>query len=127
MILLNAFIAGLFVYGDAGVGVAGVAGFSGEVTGLTEVTGFTGFVQDSSNSCSVSFLGHCSLSRILIGDANQNRSQFCVCRRQKGNRIFKLAFTHNDCATSFSSVHVYHYQVLYQGYKIEPQSNKTTD
>ena len=67
MILLNAFIAGLFVFGDAGVGVAGVgvgvagvAGFSGEVTG------FTGFIWDSSNSCSVSFLGHCSLSRILI-------------------------------------------------------------
>ena len=34
MILLNAFIAGLFVFGDAGVGVAG-AGFSGEVAGFT--------------------------------------------------------------------------------------------
>ena len=68
MILLNAFIAGSFVFGDAGVGdagvgVAGVAGFSGEVTG------FTGFIRDSSNSCSVSFLGHCSLSRILIPKA----------------------------------------------------------
>ena len=59
MILLNAFIAGWFVlYGDAGVGVAGVVRFSREVTG---------FIRDSSNSCSVSFLGLCSLSSILIG------------------------------------------------------------
>lgn len=56
MILLNAFIAGLFVFGDAGDGVAGFAGFSGEVTG---------FIRDSSNSCSASFLGLCSLSSIL--------------------------------------------------------------
>ena len=34
MILLNACIAGLFVFGDAGDGVAGFAGFSGEVTGF---------------------------------------------------------------------------------------------
>ena len=63
VILLNAFIAGWFVlYGDAGVGVAGagVVGFSGEVTGIT------GFIRDSSNSCSVSFLGLCSRSSILI-------------------------------------------------------------
>ena len=64
VILPNTFIAGLFVFGNLFLFVAdnkdGILGFSGEVPG------FTCFSRDSSNSCSASFLGHCSLSRILI-------------------------------------------------------------